>query len=101
MFKNELMSVSYESPSLVMLQVESEGILCESSGTETLDEVLGSWSYCDDDRFLYANNVDGLVFKNNTFKKNDTLPSHPTGVAGGMNLKEAVTNSIIEAPEMV
>ena len=44
MFKNELISVSYESPSLVMLQVESEGILCESSGTETLDEVLGSWS---------------------------------------------------------
>ena len=44
MFKNEMKAASYESPLMVELYVAVEGVLCESSGTETLDEVLGSWS---------------------------------------------------------
>ena len=43
MFKNEKMSASYESPSLVELNVAVEGILCASSGTEGLEETEGSW----------------------------------------------------------
>ena len=44
MFKSEMMSASYESPSLIELNVDVEGILCESSGTESLDEIPGVWS---------------------------------------------------------
>ena len=44
MFKNEMTAASYESPMLVELYVAVEGILCESSGTESLDEVIGEWS---------------------------------------------------------
>ena len=44
MFKNEMMSASYESPAMVELYVAVEGVLCESSGTEGLDEVEGSWA---------------------------------------------------------
>ena len=44
MFMSEMMPATYESPSLIELTVAVEGILCESSGTESLDEVIGSWS---------------------------------------------------------
>lgn len=44
-FKNEMMkATSYVSPSLVELNVAVEGILCESTVTEGLDEVIGEWS---------------------------------------------------------
>lgn len=44
MIKNEMNVASYETPSLVELYVAVEGVLCESSGTETLDEIPGVWS---------------------------------------------------------
>ena len=44
MFKNEMTAATYESPSLIELYVAVEGVLCESTGTESLDEVLGEWS---------------------------------------------------------
>ncbi len=44
MFKNEMKAASYESPSMVELYVAVEGVLCESSGTENLEEVEGSWA---------------------------------------------------------
>jgi hypothetical protein len=43
-FKNEMMSASYVSPSLIELNVVVEGILCESTGTESLVEIDGAWS---------------------------------------------------------
>ena len=55
----------------------------------------------DEDRFLTAKNVDGLIMRNNTFKKNDTLPSHPTGVPGGIRLADSVKNAEIEQPKRV
>ena len=42
MFKNEKMSAWYESPSAVVVQIATEGVLCES-GTEKLGEIFGEW----------------------------------------------------------
>ena len=55
----------------------------------------------DEDRFITAKNVDGLVMRNNTFRKNDTLPSHPTGCEGGIRLEPSVTNSTVEPPKKI
>jgi hypothetical protein len=55
----------------------------------------------DEDRFITAKNVDGLVMRNNTFHKNDTLPSHPRGFENGINLERSVTNSFVEPPKKI
>lgn len=44
MFKEEKMSASYESPSVIELQVSNEGVLCQS-GTEGLTESEGDWGW--------------------------------------------------------
>lgn len=33
----------YLSPAVIVLELYSEGILCSSTGTETLEEIEGIW----------------------------------------------------------
>lgn len=47
-------------------------------------------------RFLAAKNVDGLIFKNNTYKQNDSLPAHGEAGEGGFKLEPSCANTDIE-----
>ena len=43
MYKNDMMQ-AYVSPSVVEIEFSSEGVLCQSGGTEDLTREFGSWS---------------------------------------------------------
>jgi hypothetical protein len=52
------------------------------------------------ERFLNASLVENLVFKNNTFKKNDSLPLHPKPAANGIRVVNC-PGAEIEEPKKI
>lgn len=49
-------------------------------------------------RFINASNIDGLVFRNNTYTEDKSLPSHPVDEINGIKC-ELCKNIIIEEPK--
>ena len=46
------------------------------------------------ERFMDASLVENLVFKNNTFRKNDSLPTHPEIAPNGIRVENCVNAEV-------